>query len=285
MGGSEGTAPPDARLRAFVQAQAETLVEHPHVPRLLVREMIDYDAAHAVEQIQHLSVTGFRRLCDLIEEGQRAGIFRADVDPRFAAISTIAQVAYFLVARPAVRILLGQGADGPSPEVVRAFGRHAADFAVAALAAPAVRRRAAARGHPLPLETRMIRRHWLLLCLAAACRHPDDAVRGTGTIEVREVDVSPLVAAARGARAGGRRRVGADGRYPRDADPVHHPGRHRAGGGPRRRRGGVACARRWPAPGRARSSGPTPTFGSPRRRPRAPRATSSGCARSPTAAP
>lgn len=41
----------------------------------------------------------------------------------------------------------------------------------------------------------MIRRHWLLLCLAAACRHPDDAVRGTGTIEVREVDVSPLVAA------------------------------------------------------------------------------------------
>lgn len=142
VGGSEGTAPPDARLRAFVQAQAETLVEHPHVPRLLVREMIDYDAAHAVEQIQHLSVTGFRRLCDLIEEGQRAGLFRADVDPRFAAISTIAQVAYFLVARPAVRILLGQGADGPTPEVVRAFGRHAADFAVAALAAPAVRRRA-----------------------------------------------------------------------------------------------------------------------------------------------
>jgi HlyD family secretion protein len=41
----------------------------------------------------------------------------------------------------------------------------------------------------------MIRRHWLLLCLAAACRQPDDAVRGTGTIEVREVDVSPLVAA------------------------------------------------------------------------------------------
>lgn len=142
VGGSEGTAPPDARLRAFVQAQAETLVEHPHVPRLLVREMIDYDAAHAVEQIQHLSVTGFRRLCDLIEEGQRAGLFRADVDPRFAAISTIAQVAYFLVARPAVRILLGQAADGPTPEVVRAFGRHAADFAVAALAAPALRRRA-----------------------------------------------------------------------------------------------------------------------------------------------
>lgn len=139
MGESAGDAPPDARLRAFVQAQSETLADHPHAPRLLVREMIDYDAAHAVEQIQRLSVTGFRRLCELIEEGQRAGLFRPDLDPRFAAISTIAQVAYFHVARPAVRVLLGQGAAGPSPDVVRAFGRHAADFAVAALAAPAVR--------------------------------------------------------------------------------------------------------------------------------------------------
>jgi AcrR family transcriptional regulator len=136
MDGSAGHARPDARIRAFVQAQADTLADHPHAPRLLVREMIDYDAAHAVEQIQHLSVTGFRRLCELIEQGQRAGLFRADLDPRFAAISTIAQVAYFLVARPAVRILLGQGPDGPSADVVRSFGRHAADFAVAALAVP-----------------------------------------------------------------------------------------------------------------------------------------------------
>jgi hypothetical protein len=76
----------------------------------------------------------------LIEEGQRAGVFRRDVDPRFAAISTISQVAYFFVARPAVRILLGTGPDGPAPEVVRAYASHAAEFALAALAAPAARR-------------------------------------------------------------------------------------------------------------------------------------------------
>ncbi len=100
MSGSAGGGAPEARLRAFVEAQVQTLAEHPHAPRLLVREMIDYDAAHAVEQIQHLSVTGFRRLCDLIEEGQRAGLFRNDLDPRFAAISIIAQVGWFFVARP-----------------------------------------------------------------------------------------------------------------------------------------------------------------------------------------
>jgi TetR/AcrR family transcriptional regulator len=148
MSGSAGGGPPDARLRAFVEAQVQTLAEHPHAPRLLAREMIDHDAAHAVEQIQHLSVTGFRRLCDLIEEGQRAGIFRDDLDPRFAAISTIAQVGWFFVARPAVRILLQQGPDGPSDDVIRAFGRHAADFAVAALTAPANRPRVAVRRSP-----------------------------------------------------------------------------------------------------------------------------------------
>jgi hypothetical protein len=47
-----------------------------------------------------------------------------------------------------VRILLGQGPDGPSGDVIQAFGRHAADFAVAALTAPAGRPRAAARRSP-----------------------------------------------------------------------------------------------------------------------------------------
>lgn len=42
----------------------------------------------------------------------------------------------------------------------------------------------------------MTRRCWLLLALCSAChRAGDGAVRGTGTIEVREVDVAPLVPA------------------------------------------------------------------------------------------
>jgi len=130
---------PESALRAFVAAQAETVARSPHAPRLFARELIDFDAANAVEQVHLVAVTSFRRLCGLIEEGQRAGLFRQDVDPRFAAISTISQVAYFSIARPAVRVLLQQPAGGPSVEVLRAFARHAADFAVAALAKPATR--------------------------------------------------------------------------------------------------------------------------------------------------
>jgi TetR/AcrR family transcriptional regulator len=127
---------PEARVRALLTAQAEMLLANPHFPRLMVRELAESDGAHAVEQFHLLAATTFRRLCELIEEGQRAGIFRKQVDPRFAAISTISQVVYFFVARPAIRVLLKAGPDGPSPRVVRDFARHAADFALAALAQP-----------------------------------------------------------------------------------------------------------------------------------------------------
>jgi TetR/AcrR family transcriptional regulator len=136
---------PEAALRAFIAAQADMLSRNPHFPRLLVRELIDFDAAHAVDQVHLLAATSFRKLCGLIEEGQRAGMFRRSVDARFAAISVIAQLAYFTIARPAVRILLEQPAGGPSPELVRAFAAHAADFAVAALAPSPARGRNSTR--------------------------------------------------------------------------------------------------------------------------------------------
>lgn len=135
----EATGSPQARLQAFVAAQAEVLIANPNFPRLIVRELAESDAVHAVEQIQHIAATSFRLLCDLVREGQRAGVFRKGVDARFAAISVVAQVAYFFVARPAIRVMLDAGPDGPAPHVVRAYARHAAGFALAALAVPPAR--------------------------------------------------------------------------------------------------------------------------------------------------
>ena len=75
------------------------------------------------------------RLCAMIEQGQRAGIFRADMDARFAAVSAVSLIPWFHVAKPAVAILLG-AEGGPTAEQMEAYGRHAAEFALAALAAP-----------------------------------------------------------------------------------------------------------------------------------------------------
>ena len=130
----QADASPPARIRGFIEAQVATFVSHPELPRLFMREMLDHGAAHAVEQIQHLAATSFKGLCNTIREGQKQGTFRSDIDPKFAAISTIGQVAYFFLARPAVRILLGAEkklASGTND----AFARHAADFALAALSA------------------------------------------------------------------------------------------------------------------------------------------------------
>ena len=132
-------ATPSESIRRLVETQVEFMAAHPRLPKLLVRELVDHQAAHAEEDIARIAATVFKQLCDLIERGQRDGIFRRELNPRFAAVSTIAQVAYLFIARPAVGLLLGHGPEGPPRDVLRAFGRHAADFALAALAARAPR--------------------------------------------------------------------------------------------------------------------------------------------------
>ena len=123
------------RIRAFVRAQAKLLADHPHFPQLFVREMVDHQAAHATEAITTTAAGAFKRLCDVIVAGQKDGVFRQALDPRFAAISIIAQVAYFVIARPAVGLLLGHGTGGPPAELSERFFAHAEDWALRGLMA------------------------------------------------------------------------------------------------------------------------------------------------------
>ena len=124
---------PEAAVRALMGVQGQVLSAHPGIARLMAREMADHGAAHAQEGIAQLAATAFARLLAFIEEGQRSGVFRADLDPRFAAISTISLIPYFHLFKPAVGILLGEAGE-PTPEQMEAYGRHAAEFAIAALA-------------------------------------------------------------------------------------------------------------------------------------------------------
>lgn len=136
--GSAGLAEspsPEAAVRALMSVQSQVLSEHPSIPRLMARELADYGASHAQEGIAQLAATAFARLLAFIEQGQRAGVFRADMDPRFAAISAISLIPYFHIFKPAAGILLGQDGE-PTPEQMQAYACHAAGFVLAALAAP-----------------------------------------------------------------------------------------------------------------------------------------------------
>lgn len=126
------SSPPDA-VRGLVQAQVEFLLTHPQAPKLLVREMVDHDARRAHTLLLETAAALFERLCAAIKLGQKQGVFRKDIEPRFAAVSTIAQGMYFTVARPAISLFFGNRP--VSRATTRAFARHAGEFAVAALTA------------------------------------------------------------------------------------------------------------------------------------------------------
>jgi hypothetical protein len=120
-------------VTAVIQSQVAVLAANPHLPILLARELIDWKAAHAEPAIRALSAGLFERLRSAIEDGQKRGIFSPDVNPRFAAISIVAQVGYLVLASPVAGILLGRGPDGPTREDVKAFGDHAAALSLAGL--------------------------------------------------------------------------------------------------------------------------------------------------------
>lgn len=129
-----GASDPESAIRSLVQGQVEMLLARPHLPQLIVRELVDHQAVHAQEIITEHMAGLFRAVCDVIRAGQRAGVFRRELEPRFAAISTISQVVYFFLARPAIGLIMGDGPASPPDDTMRSFGRHAAGFALAALA-------------------------------------------------------------------------------------------------------------------------------------------------------
>jgi AcrR family transcriptional regulator len=129
----DGSVSPAEAIRRLLALQAEWLLARPNFYRLLVREMVDHDARHAQEVMLQMAAGPFQRLCRVIEEGQRSGTFRTDIEPRFAALSTIAQVVYFFVFRPAVGIFFGRGSEGAADQTARDFARHAGEFALSAL--------------------------------------------------------------------------------------------------------------------------------------------------------
>ena len=132
----------DEIIEAIVGAQTDLLVRHPRAATLMIREMIDHEAAHALPMVHELAVRLFRPVTEAIERGKATGAIRADLDSRFATISTFAQLVYFTLAQPVIRIFLDQGPSYPTADDIKTFGHHAARFAVAGMRGPTPKRHA-----------------------------------------------------------------------------------------------------------------------------------------------
>lgn len=139
--------PPLEALTLLLRGYAARMQEFPTLPRLLVRELADHQAAHALPFIREMAAGLFRRICEIIEAGQRQGAIRRELDPRFTAIALVAQMAWFFVAQPAVARMLGHEGTIPG-RVVDRYVDNTVQLSLAALAAPprAARTRSRARG-------------------------------------------------------------------------------------------------------------------------------------------
>jgi|ERR1041385_8870658 TetR/AcrR family transcriptional regulator len=135
VGGAIAVVPsPEEGVRRFVLAQSARFREDRNFAFLVLRELFDGGTIRLEVPMHSVVTNALRPLMELIQAGQKSGAFRADLDPRFAAISTISQVAYFTIAQPIVATLMGHSGTVP-PETSRDFGAHAAEWAVRALKA------------------------------------------------------------------------------------------------------------------------------------------------------
>jgi TetR/AcrR family transcriptional regulator len=125
--------PPLEAIERILRGYAAMMQRAPQLPRLLARELADHEAEHALPLIREIAAGLFRRICDLIRAAQRSGEIRADLDPRFTAISLVSQMAWFFVAKPAVSRMLGHEGAVPPAQVAR-YVEHAVAFTLAALA-------------------------------------------------------------------------------------------------------------------------------------------------------
>lgn len=131
-----GDMKPLDAISLIARGQVAFLMSAPLLPRLIARELADHAAEHATPTIRE-NLTGlFQKVTGLIAAGQADGSIRRDLDPRFAAISTISQVVWFFVAQPLILELLQQPGGIARAEVDR-FADHAVSFTRAALVPPA----------------------------------------------------------------------------------------------------------------------------------------------------
>jgi AcrR family transcriptional regulator len=96
----------EERLSRFVKAYAGYLFGHPHLARILSREMLA-GGEHIMKIIPKYAATNYGMLREAMAEGIRGGELR-DIDADLAPISLIGMIIVFQLIRPLIAIGLGK---------------------------------------------------------------------------------------------------------------------------------------------------------------------------------
>lgn len=72
-------------LRQFASSHLRQLLDHPRLVRLFLRELLEKDEPRAKELAEAGMADLFATLVEVLRQGQRQGLFRAEVDPALVA--------------------------------------------------------------------------------------------------------------------------------------------------------------------------------------------------------
>lgn len=92
---------------AFLHRYTVMGTEHPWLPRLVVREVLNEQGVLRETFVSRFAGTLGETLKELVRRGQRSGAFRRDVDPALAVMSLISLCVFPFVAAPLVEGVLG----------------------------------------------------------------------------------------------------------------------------------------------------------------------------------
>ena len=90
---------PEARLRAFIAAVANSAVSRPHFPAIWLREMAD-GGRHLDEPVIAQMRRVMETLAGVLDAGRKAGLFR-DVPPLVAQMGIVGPLLFFAASAPA----------------------------------------------------------------------------------------------------------------------------------------------------------------------------------------
>ncbi len=135
----DASLPPEARLRRFIEVFVETGGRHPHLPAMILREVLA-GGLHLKDVFFDYVMTILSLIREILEQGVREGTFRP-VDPLLTHLSLVGSLVFFLATGSTRGRWVANGRVPILNPAAEEYVRHVQELVIRGLAADPSRRR------------------------------------------------------------------------------------------------------------------------------------------------
>lgn len=130
----------DARLRQFIDLFVETAAGRPHLPAMILREVLA-GGTHLKPRYADYMVSNFQLVREIVEQGIRERTFRP-IDPFLTHLNLVGGLVFFLATKPLRQRWIREGRLSVPVPVARDYVEHVKELVTRGLAAGPARRSA-----------------------------------------------------------------------------------------------------------------------------------------------